>query len=183
MFDPPFFFLNFQVLISKLGVVGVTIGGTGTIEFFLVAGWLAIDEQVNYLVCNFCDSCCCCCCCCWTGLVAVSARWQPGLVPVPCCFTTADDEDSSSRLVGAGRCCCCRIHRGVAELVVIGCCYLVVVVVVGRLMVPRSRIVTTPNSVTSTEGRLSAEIVETAGTRSTVNSDANYSGFETPIKL
>ena len=34
MFDPPFLFS--QVPISKLGVLGVTIGG-GTIDFFLVA--------------------------------------------------------------------------------------------------------------------------------------------------
>ena len=47
----------------------------------------------------------------------------------------------------------------------IGCCSLVIVVVVGRLAVPRSRIVAAPNSVAPTEGRLSAEIAETAGTR------------------
>jgi len=52
LLPPPEPLLFSHVPISKLGVLGVTIGG-GTIDFFFVAscglaGWLAIDAHVSF---------------------------------------------------------------------------------------------------------------------------------------
>ena len=112
-------FLFSQVPISKLGVLGVTIGG-GTIDFFLVvscglAGWLAIDAQVNFLGAPPLEEDCCWpvdaapddggaedstnpldfdCCCCW----GVSRCWFSNASPCIPCSTCLTPDDSSNLL-------------------------------------------------------------------------------------